>query len=103
MSSNRSLVSRVDILEVSESLVTKAEHMTMFLFNDSIEVGNLTKFLGRWITSPGVQCSKVLDGVTRGSFFNYYQVLIPGILVVTSNFRHRGVVALRQVNSSHKS
>lgn len=66
MSSNRSLVSRVDILEVSESLVTKAEHMTMFLFNDSIEVCNLTKCLGLWIASLEVQCSKVLEGASMG-------------------------------------
>jgi len=63
LSSNRSLVSKMDVVEVSENLVVKYDHMTMFLFNDSIEIAKKkNRGVGNTVTSK----SPAIQNIQRG-------------------------------------
>lgn len=69
LSAQRSLISKADIQEVSEGLLLKCDHLTMFLFNDSIEIAKKKNRGGNSVTykSPAIQNIQ-RGGVQQKSF-----------------------------------
>lgn len=72
LSSHRSLVSKADVFEVSEGLVTKCDHITMFLFNDSIEIA---KRRNRGGTNSVTSKSPAIQNIQRGTQQKAYKHL----------------------------
>ncbi|XP_066924148.1 protein ECT2-like [Clytia hemisphaerica] len=63
LSAKRSLISKVDLMEVTEGLILKCEHLTMFLFNDCIEIA---KKKNRGVNSMTYK-SPAIQNIQRGN------------------------------------